>query len=146
MNTYDEVMIATSLIILVLGLFGVTIYFKDKIEKLEDTVTNLDAYINVSLVPQIKTIRQLVTDEIINKDKEDEYLKCKFVARLNDQTYHDIRVMVKKDVPYDYIWELAIRECEKFKSPLQQLSFVEEVATSWDNVVVNKEAKNADSD
>lgn len=67
MNTYDEVMIATSLIILVLGLFGVTIYFKDKIEKLEDTVTNLDAYINVSLVPKIKTIRQLVTDEIINK-------------------------------------------------------------------------------
>ena len=88
MNTYDEVMIATSLIILVLGLFGVTIYFKDKIEKLEDTVTNFDAYINVSLVPQIKTIRQLVTDEIINKKGG---RKMQIVIDISDEEYEDVK-------------------------------------------------------
>ena len=60
---------------------------------------------------------------------EIKYLKCKFIAILDDQTIHAIRVMVEKGVPYDYIWELAIRECNKFKSPLHQLSFVEEVTT-----------------
>ena len=88
MNTYDEVMIATSLIILVLGLFGVTIYFKDKIEKLEDTVTNFDAYINVNLVPQIKTIRQLVTDEIINKKGGK---KMQIVIDISDEEYEDVK-------------------------------------------------------
>lgn len=56
-----------------------------------------------------------------------KFLKCKFIARLDDQTHHDLYVMVQIGTPYDYIWELAIRECNKFKSPLQQLSFVEEV-------------------
>ena len=65
---------------------------------------------------------------------EIKYLKCKFVARLDDQTLHDVRVMVPKDVPYDCIWELAIKKCSEFKSPLQQLSFVEEVTTRLNDI------------
>lgn len=60
-----------------------------------------------------------------------KYLKCKFIARLDDNTYHDVHVMVPDFTSYDYIWILAIRECEKFKSHLQQLSFVEQVTVSF---------------
>jgi len=34
---------------------------------------------------------------------EIEYVKCKFVAKLDDQTYHDIKVMVPKCTPYEYV-------------------------------------------
>lgn len=72
MSVADEVLIAISLIALAIGLFVEDIYFKNKIEKLEDTVTNLDYYINITLDPRIKNIRQLVTDEIVNKKEVDK--------------------------------------------------------------------------
>lgn len=99
MNTYDEVMIATSLIILVLSLFGVTIYFKDKIEKLEDTVDNLYSYFTVALEPQIKRIREVVNNEIINK-KEDNANTClmpkegrtmQIMIEIPDEEYENVK-------------------------------------------------------
>jgi len=39
-------------------------------KKRKDTVTKLYSYINVDLDPQIKRVRQLVTDEIINKEED----------------------------------------------------------------------------
>ena len=41
--------------------------------------------------------------------EEIKYLKCKFIARLNDQTYHDVHVMVEKGVPPDYIWGIGYK-------------------------------------
>ena len=43
-------------------------YMIDKTDKLKDTVVDLNSYINVTLDPQIKRIRQLVDNEIINKN------------------------------------------------------------------------------
>lgn len=52
-------------------------------------------------------------------------LNCIFVAQLNDRTMHNIKVMdLDPDVPQDYIWSLAMKECNKFDSPLQKLAFV----------------------
>ena len=70
MDTYDELMLAIALITLVMGLLWLKIYFKYKIKKLEDIVDELTTYINTDLDPQIKNIRQLVIDEIINKKEE----------------------------------------------------------------------------
>lgn len=60
-------------LVLFIGLIVLSImlvYMIDKTERLETTVTDLHSYINVTLDPQIKRIRQLVTDEIINKKEE----------------------------------------------------------------------------
>jgi len=63
--------------------------------------------------------------------EEINFFKCKFIAKLDDQTYHNVYVKVPDGTPEDYIWILAIRECGKFEHNLQQLSFVEEVTTSY---------------
>lgn len=75
MNIYDEVILTISLISLAIGLFGVYIYFGYKIKKLEDTVDNLYSYFIAALEPQIKRIREVVNNEIINK-KEDNANTC----------------------------------------------------------------------
>lgn len=67
MNGYDEIVLFIWLILLTIGFSFTLIDMIDRTKKLKDTVDNLDAYINVSIDPQFKSIRQLVMDEIINK-------------------------------------------------------------------------------
>jgi len=62
-----------------------------------------------------------------------KYRRCKFIARLDNQSLHNINIIVEEDVPYEYIWFSAIRKCDVFNSPLQQLSFVEEVKGYWND-------------
>lgn len=90
MNGYDEIVLFIWLILLTIGFSFTLIDMIDRTKKLKDTVDNLDAYINVSIDPQFKSIRQLVIDEIINKYRYREDKKIgvgKWVRFESDGTY-----------------------------------------------------------
>lgn len=74
MNDYELILFMwVTILTLIFIHFVIDMQYRTK--KLKDDVDDLHYYINVALYPQIKTIRKLVTDEIINK-KEDNTNTC----------------------------------------------------------------------
>ena len=66
MNIYDLILFMWITILTSIFIYFV-IDMLDRTKKLKNTVDELKAYINIILDPQIKNIRKLVTDEIVNK-------------------------------------------------------------------------------
>lgn len=85
------------------------VYMINKTEKLEDTVTDLHSYINATLDPQIKTIRKLVADEIINKNG-DTSLRIQLSQEKDAKPYCQCFDM-KNDIVYSCMSKESCKKC-----------------------------------
>lgn len=113
------------------GLFNRTRRNKSGIEITNSILDVHNSRIN-GIIDRIDFLVQIIGDQLeeLKASKEEsemeiKYKRCRFAATLDDDSIHKVLVKVPYDSPDDYIWILAIRQCENFKSPLKKLCWNE---------------------